>query len=492
MAAPIPFADFSPDVTSLGTDTVQNVRGALPKADGWGPFPDAVEYGGALPAPCAGYFYARKSDGTIAVFAGTVGRLYRFNNTSLAWDDVSKNGTDYPNLSGSAFWQFVKFNDLVIAVQVNTAPQVFNLASDTEFSDLGGNPPAAGFVSIVNRFLVLTGLLSNPTRIQWSDLDGPTTWTAGVRLSDFQDLPDLGATYTVAGGDAYGVVFQDEGVRSLVYAPGSAVTFQITKLSSQDAIYGPYSVINTGDKIFFCSTQGFKVITAGASPQPIGKERVDGYFFKNVDSGNSGILVGAYDPQSTRVFWAYKSMAGTVSGQFNTLLCFDWALGKNGRWSVIPLAGRYLVPIAKPGLTLEGMDAIDPNLDTFPYSFDLVPKAYAVQLTAMTPNNKLGVFTGSNIEAVLETPEQDADGQTVFINYIQPLTDCAAAMVSIGKRMSPNAAVTYTAETTLDDQGYAPQLIETRFARANVRMPAGSTWTYARGVHPDGMAGGIR
>jgi hypothetical protein len=68
---------------------------------------------------------------------------------------------------------------------------------------------------------------------------------------------------------------------------------------------------------------------------------------------------GAADPQGTRVFWAYKSKAGQA-GLFDKVLCYDWSI-KDRPWSLIPMSGQYLGYLAKPGLTLEALDAIAPG-----------------------------------------------------------------------------------------------------------------------------------
>lgn len=575
----IVFPEWMPDLTSLGTGISTEISGVTPRADGYGPFKSLVEFTQALPANCRGYFFARKSDGSIAVFAGTDTQLLLLDNTTFAWVDVSKGGVAYSTLVPGTNWQFAQFNDFVLASQVNTVPQKFVLSSAVTFVDLGGSPPQASYVAIVNRFVMLSGLLSNPRRVQWSDLDAPEVWTAGVGLSDFQDLPDGGSVFGLSGGDAYGVVFQNDAIRSLIYAPGSAVTFQIVRISTQDPLFAPFSIINAGPRTFFLSAQGFKVIEAGGVPKPIGKERVDRFFFNNVDQSALGLVIGATDPTATRVYWSFKSQAGQA-GEFDMVLCYDWSIGENGRWSVLPLSGQYLAALAKPGLTLEQLDAIAPgalqvlgaanngaglirltlsatssaffniagqnfivvqgvvgtieangtwvvsiidpthidllrhpdtgvpsafvhayisggaiggSLDALPFSLDSVSKSAIAALSAVSPNSKIGFFTGPNIEAILETSETDLEGDLVFINGARPITDCAGAMLSIGGRLVPTAAITYSPESPISDgDGMCPQLVETRYAKARVRMPAGQVWSYARAVQPDAQLAGDR
>lgn len=568
MAKDIPLPEFSPDLSDVGTGTSQNVSGCVPQNDGYAPFKSLQAFTAVLPATCRGYFFARKSDGSIAVFAGTSTNLYLLDNTTFSWAKVSKGGGPYSTLVSSDNWQFRQFNDLVIAVQQNTAPQKYSLSGGGNFADLGGSPPQASHIAIINRFVVLTGLLSNSQRVQWSDLDAPETWTAGVGLSDFQDLPDGGTCHGISGGDAYGLVFQDEPIRSFVYAPGSAVTFQITRISQQDPLYAQYSVVEAGGNVFFLSAQGFKMVAPGGVPTSIGKERVDRFFFRDVDTANLQLVLGAADPTATRVYWAYKSKSGQ-SGLFDKVLCFDWSIGQNGRWSLLPVSGEYLSALAKPGLTLEQLDAIAPtpltitgaadnggglirltlsalsnanfdihgqnfiepygvvgtteangswhftiidsthidlvgsafvnayvsggaiggSLDALPFSLDSISKSAISALSAVSSLHAVGFFNGTNMEAQIETTSVDL-GQMMFIAGMRVMTDSPDALISVGSRLSPQATVAYSSETALDNQGYAPQLVETRYARAKCRIPAGSPWTYARSVQPDAQPAG--
>src|SRR5215831_17136997 len=205
------FPPWVPDLADQETDVCANVSGVIPRADGWLPFLAYMQFTQALPDRCRGFFFARNSDGTVSLFAGTkIARLYLLDNTTLAWKDVSKGG-GYAALDDQANWQFEQFNNFVFAVQGNDNPQVYDLSSSTLFADLGGGPPRAGFIAIVNRFVVLSGLTSgtvngvpntipNPAySICWCDIDQPTVWVPGTGQADYQELPDGGRTKGVAG-----------------------------------------------------------------------------------------------------------------------------------------------------------------------------------------------------------------------------------------------------------------------------------------------------
>jgi hypothetical protein len=269
----LPIPPYRPDLSDYEGAATQTLLNVIPRGDGYGPFPDFTVFTAALPAACRGFFYARKADGSVAVFAGTSTKLYQLNNTSFAWTDVSKSGGSYSAIPSSDQWQFVQFNNFVFAVQINSAVQVFDLTSSSAFADLGGSPPPARYIAVVGRFLVLSGLgSSTPYRIQWSGLDATTTWTAGVNQSDFQDFPDGGVVRGVAGGE-YGIVFQDASIRRLTYAPGSPFVFQIDRISEERGIFAPLSIVRAGDRVFYISPDGFQMIAPGGYPQAIGKER---------------------------------------------------------------------------------------------------------------------------------------------------------------------------------------------------------------------------
>jgi hypothetical protein len=51
----------------------------------------------------------------------------------------------------------VQFDNFVITVQANVAPQLFDLRSSSAFADLGGAPPQARYISVVGCFIVLSG-----------------------------------------------------------------------------------------------------------------------------------------------------------------------------------------------------------------------------------------------------------------------------------------------------------------------------------------------
>lgn len=253
---PIPWGEYRPDLSDINTAYTSSVLNVLPRADGYQPVKSYAALTDTLPGACRGFFFARNA-GVLVVFAATATRIYKLNNSTLEWTDVSQGGGAYSSLSSDAQWQFAQFNDSVIAVQENVVPQVFDTTSDSEFSDLGGSPPQARYISVINRFVVLSGLLDNPYRVQWSGLNAITTWTSGTNFSDYQDLPDGGVVRGVIGGE-FGIIVQDLALRRMIYSPGSDIVFQIDRISRDTGALAPYSIVNGGEGIFFLSPRGYE------------------------------------------------------------------------------------------------------------------------------------------------------------------------------------------------------------------------------------------
>lgn len=496
----LPWGEYKPDVADyLGTAT-KNVLNVLPRGDGYGPFPDFAILSQALIGACRGAFYALKSDGSVAVFAGTSDRLWLASNTDYSWTPVSKvtavtfTGGGSPNailvshsfaandpvvfsnsggalpvaitagtkyfiktvvdpdtftvsataggvvinmasagtgthsvtwlysaLTSTSQWQFAQFGNLVFATQKNTVLQVYNLSSSSAFADTAGSPPQADYISVVGRFLVLSGLLSNPFRIHWSGLNDTTNWTSGVGSSDFQDFPDGGIVRGVAGGE-FGTVFQDQAIRRMSYIPGSPLIFQIERIAQDLGLFAPYSIIRAGSLIFFHSAQGFYKIAPGGLPEQIGRERVDRTFFDDLDKTELRMFIGASDPRSTRALWAYKSTSGTTS-LYDKIIGFDYALD---RFFQAEMSGEYLLGMSQPGITLENLDTLSASIDALAASLDSFAVSTQPLIAQFNGDHKMGFFSGANLEATLETAEQGTDGRRVFMNGFRPVVDASS------------------------------------------------------------------
>ena len=156
------------------------------------------------------------------------------------------------------------------------------------------------------------------------------------------------------------------------------------------------------------------------------------------------------------------------------------------------MTAEYLTTLAKPGATLESLDSISGSLDALSFSLDDVSTASLAQLSAVNSAHKLGFFTGANLEATLVTAEKGGDGRRIFVRGFRPITDAATVYGSVSARETAQAAASYSGETLVNAIGMCPQRVSTRYARGKMRIPAGTSWTYALGIEPDVVTEGAR
>src|SRR5690348_13996476 len=85
----VPFGQWRPDVADYEGQHSRTITNVVPQGDGYGPFAAFQAVSTTLPSACRGLFYALKSDGSAAIFAGTQTQLYLLNNTNQTWTAVS-------------------------------------------------------------------------------------------------------------------------------------------------------------------------------------------------------------------------------------------------------------------------------------------------------------------------------------------------------------------------------------------------------------------
>jgi hypothetical protein len=232
------------------------------------------------------------------------------------------------------------------------------------------------------------------------------------------------------------------------------------------------------------------MLIPGGLPTSIGKERVDRTFAADLDQSNIQLFVGSNDPRSTRVFWAYKSVNNGGMGSFDKILGYDWALDK---WFPVTMSGQYIASLSQPGITLEGVDsAYGSNIDALTItSLDDISNAAVTKVSIVDATNKMGFFSGSPLEATLETPEQGADGRRIYVNGFEPVSDAVSIYGKLIFRETAQASTASTTETLVNAIGICPQHKSGRYFRGHVRIPSGTlkadgtNWSFAAGVNPD-------
>lgn len=605
--AELQLARFRPDIAALNTKYTDDVSNVLCSAIGYIPYKKLVAFTTALTYQPLGAFKAVDSTGGIHIFAGTATKLYKLNNTTLAWDHVSKLAADQatngvfaadvswtkgagwtiaagvatatavangvalsqaqaltvgtiyqiiytvssrsaggvtPRFTGGTTvngttvsangtytqyltavtgnttfgfvasgtttlnidnvtikalanygatvnerWRFAQYGDYVVAVNVNDAPQVYQLAVSSNYADLAGSPPHAGEVKVWGDFLALMRISGTPNRVHWSGLDDITQWTPGTNSCDFQDFPD--------GGDVQGsteatnpIVFQEQAIRFGTFVPGSEEVFTFTKVHDKKGAPAPYSICSRGAYAFFVDNGSFNQIGADGQVIPIGLEKIDRTVFTTIQGPTLVAIMGEIDPVYNRVYFLVRYSSTTDA--FDRILIYDWGVQE---WSQADANVFLFLSAATIGTTLEGLDALYSTLESVPFSLDSpVWQGGAPIMAAFDSTYKLGFYSGTAAEAMMTTQEfGQIDGSMTRITETYPVIDTNSFYISYGTRNKRGDSVVWSAESQpSSNTGMVRKNTRARFIRKKLRVPADTDWTEAQAVGNNGTKAGLR
>ena len=415
----IAFKDWLPDQPSV-LDAVSEANNVIPLAVGYGPFKSAVNYSQDASENLTNVF-ATKVDNDVSVFAGGLTKLYKLDSTDLSLDDVSKSG----GYTGTYRWQFVQFGNYALATNGSEKIQYYDVNSSSLFADLAAAAPVAKYITVVRDFVVGAniGAGTYPTRVQWSDINDPTDWTAGsASQSDYQDLPDGGDVTGIVGGE-FGIVFLEKAIVRMSYI-GSPLFFQFDTISRNIGCIEGGSIAQYGGIAYFLSDDGFYSCD-GQNIIGIGAEKVDRYFFNNANIGDIDSISAAVDPERNLVIWNYTTVSGGRS-----LLIYNYETKK---WCEADTDVDFLSTLATSGTSLDAIDsAYNINAGSF-----VVGKSYTIRTVGTTSFTSIGAV--ANTVGVLFTATGVGSGTGVAID------------------MAASAAAAKTVDslvTTLDDRLY--------------------------------------
>lgn len=467
------FGEWAPDQPGIA-GTLQEAANVVPQAQGYGPFPALVDYSESASEDLKGVF-AGNTGAVSALFAGGDSKLFRMNASTYAMSDVSKSG----GYSATTRWRFIQFGANVIATNGVDNLQSFVLGSSSAFADLPGSPPVADYVTVVRDFVVLGRIANYSNRVQWSDINNETNWTAGTASqSDYQDIPDGGEVRGVTGGE-FGLVLMDKAIVRMSYI-GTPLFFQFDTISRNRGCYEPGSIASYGTQTFFLSDDGFYV-TDGQSVTPIGAEKIDRWFFDNASPDTLDTMSAATDPLRNIVVWAFDNVAGGRS-----VLIYNWQLG---RWSHGDTDADFLASAATASVTLEALDSVAASLDDLDTSLDSRQWVGGKLMFAAARGDKIASFTGQQTTASLITGDFGEGRQSVVI-LARPQIDGGSASVSIASRTSLAAAPLFTSGVAADSDNRVPIRSFGRYHRLKV-VPTGD-WSTAVSVDVEFAGAGTR
>lgn len=492
------FGEYLPDLPARNNPGITVATNVLPLGGSYGSFPSFSIYSNALGARCQGARSGRDSAGNTYNFAGDATKLYSMS--SAAWNDISKGG-GY-SVNDDERWSFTQWGSYMFASNYTDTMQKFLMGVDAAFSDVATTVPKARYIATVRDFVIAGNTFDAidgavPFRVWWSPIGAPTSnWTqSAVTQCDFQDINgENGWIQQVVGGE-YGVIFQERGITRMTFV-GSPLNFQFDEVESGQGWSGtpaPGSVIKVGNQIAYLGRDGFYMFN-GTSSVPIGTNKVDRTFWADVDETYLNRICAAVDPNRQIIYWTYASSNATA-GNPDKILAYNYAPTATKRWGTVVVDTEYLLQSFGESTSLDGLDAINTNLDALAFSLD--SRVWTNQrtfLAGFNTSHKLGTFTGTALSATIETMEKQInEGYRTEVNLVRPAVEGATATTTIqlGTRNKQSDSVTYSNAVSENSAGNFSFRSNARFHRARVNISGG--FDHAQGIEVlESVAVGIR
>jgi hypothetical protein len=462
----IVLGEWLPDQPAI-VDSLKIAQNVVPLSIGYSGFPASENYSNNASETLLRTF-ASKFGTTTQLFAGGASKLFKFNPSTLNLDNVSKVGG-----YAATDWSIVQFGNSILASDNASKIQYITVGGASTFADAAANAPVAKYLTIVRDFVVAGNLDSgtNANKIQWSDINDFTDWTSGgASQSDFQVIADGGTINGLTGGE-FGLVLMEQAIVRMSYI-GSPFFFQFDVLTRNLGCIEGGSVTQSGNVTYFLSDNGFYSCD-GTTITSIGNEKVDKYFFDNMNISQIDTMTAAVDPVKKLIVWNYPNISNGRS-----LLIYNYQVKK---WSQADTVASTVASIATAGFTLEDLDAFG-TLDSLTTSLDDRLWAGGKFLFAGTTGSKISTFTGANLTAQLQTSDIE-QGYNSVVTLVRPQIDNGSCSVAVASRRELDDTITFGSQVITSSEGRVPLRSYGRYHRFNI-VPSGS-WTNAVSIDVD-------
>jgi hypothetical protein len=474
------FGEWLPDQPAHlnpGANVATNVYFAR---DSYKRFPSLVNYSSNnIGADCRGGGSFRDNAGNVYNFVAKNTDIYQLDGGTFTSRKGSLTGTN------TDYWTFTQFGNYVIASNGVDAPQYYLMGTSTNFANLSaiatdGTPPTFRVSGVIRDFLVTGNQSSNQNRVQWSGINDITTWTAGSKLADSQDLPGSGGEIVAITSGELGYVFRQNQIVRMDFV-GGATTFRFSVVSpNRGAVYGK-TVCQDNRRVFFYADDGFFEIN-GDTIKSIGAEKVNRFFDLDLNKAFSDRICAAVDPFNQLALWLYPSASNTsnTTGICDRLIIYNYATEK---WSLAEADASFIFSQFVGAYTVELMDIISQNLENINIALDTdFWSGGQLLLGAIDTDYKAAIFSGTANEIEIETSEVELyPGYRSIIEGVRPIVD-ATATVSVKTRERLADSPTATSYASMQSDGLNPLRTSGRYIRANVKIASGTTFTNAQGV----------
>ncbi len=486
----VPFGPWMPDLPDFANPGATEAKNVIPALNSYRPLPNLSAATDALTARARGSAAAQDTSNNTYMYAGDATKLYEVRTSGI----TNRSGATYTNATESN-WEFALFGGTILATNLDDNVQGLVVGAASNFADhfTSTLKPKAKSMAVVRDFVVL-GNTNDGTdgvetsRVWWSGIGDATDFDPdSTTQCDFQDIRDGGAVERVVGGVEYGLIFQRRQIVRMTYV-GSSLVFDFSPIDRKRGTPIPGSVVPHGRLVYYISEEGF-FVTDGVSSHPIGANQIDRWFWSQFDLGDAHFVSGAVDFLNKLVVWCFPG-AGNP-GSPNRLIIYDW---QNRKWSNGEIDTEIMVNAQTEGQTLEGLDAINADLDALTPSLDSpVWQGGRVQFAAFDSAHKLAYFTGANLKATIETGEVELSiGRHTLATKLRPLIDGGTITADVAGRNRLIDTTSWDGPASIDSAGEMSIRNESRYHRFRCEVAAGSSWQHAQGVQVHGNPQGVR
>jgi len=144
------------------------------------------------------------------------------------------------------------------------------------------------------------------------------------------------------------------------------------------------------------------------------------------------------------------------------------------------------------GYTLDGLDAVSSSIDALSHSLDSrVWTGGAQTLAAFNTSHKLGTFSGTAMDATVDTGEvQHFQGRRAHVNHIRPIVDSNAASITLGTRNRQADTRSYGSASSQASDGHCDVRSNARYH--TYRIGTTGSFSFIEGVEVNAEPGDLR
>lgn len=484
-----PFNNWAPDAKETAAGVLMVCEGVTPLVEGYGPSPALVPAASAVALPGAprGVISMFQRNGTNVVYGFTDTAFYQLN-AAYGWDLIASGLTLTPDDD----WSLAQFGNKLLAT--NTTYGMFEY--DIELGGAIASVPQAGFPREI--FVCANYVVCLDCNDDAGNRDNRLIRTSV--LGNHRDYTGTGADYQQVedGGKLIGgrtlknnaaLILQDNAVRLMQFGGAAQGSFSLLMVSDGRGSVGSRSITGLDGVIYWLSTDGYKSY-AGGTIQHIGAGLIDDWFLTRVDIANLAQVQAALDPVNKVVMWRWPALDNASTTVFNDVIGYSWQFVK---WFTRTGPVAFLSQISTPGITLDAMGTTYGLLEDINILLDSrFFQGGQPVFAALDQNYKYATYSGSNVEATLETGVLN-NPVAGLMNRATPIDDAPGGTLAAGVKRQLADTLVWKSGSPKTGAGY----VNLRATGLNLAwrrvISAGVLWTYAKGVDDArAVAGGQR